>query len=305
MIMVVSPLLLLLVANLANEEKHLKRLVWVMISVGVLGFISNYMEGRLPVNTNGLASMWVISLAASLALIDKKLTFPVRVCLAILTGLWIYWGFIANLSWVAGWLPGFVAGGVILLLRSKKLLLVCIVILAIYISTNTSILETWFGQETVTSGDTRVLAWQMNWRFTSQHLLFGMGPAGYAVYYMTYYPLDAMATHSNYIDLISETGMVGTVFFIAIFAVLCWRGLVVYRRLRGHNDFMEALSAAALGGTVGCLVIMAFGDWLLPFAYTQTISGFSYTVYSWLFMGTILALDVITSKKELVTEEAR
>ena len=68
---------------------------------------------------------------------------------------------------------------------------------------------------------------------------------------------------------------------------------------------MEALSAAALGGTIGCLVIMAFGDWLLPFAYTQTISGFSYTVYSWLFMGTILALDVITSKNEMVTEDVR
>jgi hypothetical protein len=42
---------------------------------------------------------------------------------------------------------------------------------------------------------------------------------------------------------------------------------------------------------------MGFGDWLLPFAYTQTISGYSYTVYSWLFMGTILALDAITAKE--------
>ncbi len=36
---------------------------------------------------------------------------------------------------------------------------------------------------------------------------------------------------------------------------------------------------------------MAFGDWLFPFAYTQTIEGFNYAVYNWLFMGVILALE--------------
>jgi hypothetical protein len=39
---------------------------------------------------------------------------------------------------------------------------------------------------------------------------------------------------------------------------------------------------------------MAFGDWMLPFAYTQTIAGFDYTVYSWLFIGALLALDQMT-----------
>ncbi len=301
-IMVVSPLMLILVANLVQEVKYLKVMVWVMISVGVLGYVSNMMGGRLPVNTSGLASMWIIGFATSMALFDKKLTLPVRGLLAILAAMWVYYGFIKNISWVAGWLPGLVAGAVIVFFRSKKLLALGILVMVVYILTNSSILESWFGQETVTSGDTRLLAWQMNWRFTSQHLLLGMGPAGYAIYYMTYYPMDAMATHNNYIDLISQTGVIGSVFYLGIFGVLCWRGLVVYRRVRGRQDFMEALAAAALGGTVGCVVIMAFGDWLLPFAYTQTISGYSYTVYSWLFMGTILAMDLITAKEDHLAE---
>ena len=302
-IMIVSPLTLLLVANLVHEVKYLKALAWIMVSVGVLGFIGNYLGGRLPVNTNGLASMWIIGLTSSLALFDKKLTNFARGLLAFLALLWVYWGFVVNLSWVAGWLPGFITGFVIVFLRSKKLLALGMVVIALYVLTNTSILERWFGEETLTSGDTRVMAWEMNWRFTSQHLLFGLGPAGYAIYYMTYYPLEAMATHSNYIDLISETGILGTVFYLAIFGVLVWRGWVVYQRVKGRFDFLEALAAAALGGTAACIVIMGFGDWLLPFAYTQTIAGFSYTVYSWLFMGTIPAMDIITADETLMSGE--
>jgi O-antigen ligase len=106
-----------------------------------------------------------------------------------------------------------------------------------------------------------------------------------------------MATHNNYIDLISQTGVVGSAFYLAIFGVLLWRGWVVYNRVKGRRDFSEALAVAALGGTCGCIVIMAFGDWLLPFAYTQTIAGFSYSVYNWLFMGTIVSLDFITGSQ--------
>jgi hypothetical protein len=68
--------------------------------------------------------------------------------------------------------------------------------------------------------------------------------------------------------------------------------------VKGRRDFSEALVAAALGGTFGCIVIMAFGDWLLPFAYTQTIAGFNYSVYNWLFMGTILSMDYITGSHQ-------
>jgi hypothetical protein len=303
-IMVISPLLLLFMANVASDVRILKVMTWVMISVGFFGLVDNFLNGVIPVNTQGLTSMWVIGLIVALILFDRSLSVPIRVSLGLIALLWVYWGFVTNLSWVAGWLPGFVAGFVILFFRSKKLLLAGCVVVLLYVVLRFSVFQSWLGQETIISGDTRVSAWEMNWKFTSQHLLFGMGPAGYAVYYMTYYPTNAMATHSNYIDVFSETGVVGTVFYVAIFAVLIWRGVVVFQRVKGRGDFIEALVAAALGGTVGCIVIMAFGDWLLPFAYTQTISGFSYTVYSWLFMGTILSLDTLTGCEASMLEGA-
>ncbi len=294
-IMIVSPGLLLFMANQVTDEKWLKWMAWIMLASGAVGILANLLSINLPANTGGQASMWIVGLCVSIALCDARTPKFTRGLFLVLAALWVYWGFIRNLSWIAGWLPVFVSGGVILFIRSKRLLLVCSILLLMYLLLNTQIIESWFGQETLTSGDTRLLAWQINWRFTSQHLLFGMGPAGYAVYYMTYYPLDAMATHNNYIDLLSQTGIVGSAFYLAALGVLTWRGVVVYLRVKGQRNFIEALSLAALGGTVGCIVIMAFGDWLLPFAYTQTIAGFNYTVYNWLFMGTILSLDAMTS----------
>ena len=35
---------------------------------------------------------------------------------------------------------------------------------------------------------------------------------------------------------------------------------------------------------------MFFGDWVLPFAYNQGVGGYKYTVYSWLFLGTLISI---------------
>jgi len=172
-----------------------------------------------------------------------------------------------------------------------------VVLLALYVVLDLKVIEGWLGSESQISGVTRFDAWIINWKITKDHFLFGTGPAGYAAYYMTYFPNEGMATHSNYIDIFSETGLVGSIFYLSIFVILIWRGLVVYSRLRGRRDFLEAIAVAALGGTAGCIIVMAFGDWLLPFAYTQTIMGYSYTIYSWLFMGLILSLDRMTDPK--------
>lgn len=297
LVMIVSPALVLFSANVLREEKYIRLMVWLMIFLGAAGMVDNLLPISLPANTGGLASMWVIGLGLALGLFDEKMKKSTRAFLLLLALAWVYHGFVLNISWVAGWLPGLVAAMVILFLLSKRLFLAGVFILALYIVLNTGLIESWLGSEKEVSGDTRFTAWQINWKFTSQHFLFGMGPAGYAAYYMSYNPSEGMATHSNYIDILAQTGVVGMAFYLALFGVLAWRGWAVYRRVRGRRDFLEGLSVALLGGLAGCVVIMGFGDWLLPFAYTQTIMGFSYTVYSWLFLGLILSLDILTARE--------
>jgi hypothetical protein len=50
---------------------------------------------------------------------------------------------------------------------------------------------------------------------------------------------------------------------------------------------------ATLGGTVGMIVGMMLGDWVLPFAFNQTISGFDNAMYTWLFLGCMVSLYLI------------
>jgi hypothetical protein len=41
---------------------------------------------------------------------------------------------------------------------------------------------------------------------------------------------------------------------------------------------------------------MMLGDWILPFAYNQTITGFDSAIFAWLMMGGMIALHRLTAQ---------
>jgi O-antigen ligase len=195
-------------------------------------------------------------------------------------------------SWLSGWLPPLVSLATISLMKAKKVFLIFVLLLAVYVGLNWDYYAgtVWLTERAV-SGLTRLTAWEHNWRVTGKHLLFGTGPAGYAAYYMSYFPSEAMATHSNYIDILSQTGIVGMFFCMWFFGALGWTGYKLCTRLRGSGDFSEGFAAATVGGWVGSVLAMGLGDWMFPFVYTQTIAGFDTAVYSWIMLGGMVALS--------------
>jgi hypothetical protein len=294
-VMVASTIALLLVTNWISSTGPLKFMVAMMIIAGYLALPNLFMHTNLPVNSQGMFNLWVVTLAAGQLLFNKSLNPMLKVGCGIIIAMILYYSFGLHRDWLAGWVPVFTALGVLGLLRSIKIgavmgLVLLVLFAVFYIGPS---LEA----ETQISGITRVAAWEMNWRITSQHLLLGTGPGGYTAYYMTYFPTEAMATHSNYIDLIAQLGIIGFGFFVWIFVVCVQSGLRLWRKLASQRSFEEGLGNAALAGAIGCIVIMAFGDWVIPFAYTQTIMGYSYSVYNWLFIGTIFALDRLAAVK--------
>jgi len=296
-VMVMLPLALLLVANQIASLKQLRWMAGLTIGVGIAGFLMDRFSLPLPVNTGGLVSMWVIAISASLAIFQRRLPWSIRLGLFALASWWIYRGFVLNLQWIAGWLPSFVAICVLSFMRSWRALLVVLVILFLLIGLNQEFyLGTFIEQEAEESLYTRLDAWRVNWGLTKEHLLLGTGPAGYAAYYMTYYPTRAMATHNNFIDVFAQTGVLGLGLLIWMLTALIIVGIRVHRRLRNSGTIEESLVNAALAGLVGSIVIMMFGDWLFPFAYTQGIAGFDYIVPTWLFFGVILVLDRMTAE---------
>jgi O-antigen ligase len=291
-VMILLPGAFLLAANSISDVRWLKLLCWSMVLIGVLSLADYFLPIRLSfLNTGGLFSLWFVSLAYAQALFNKQLSLWLRLGLIglVLGTMYVY--FIVRVTWLSGWLPALVALVTISFLKSKRLFLILVLLVVVYLGLKWSYYTgTVLTDETDESGNTRLDAWKHNWRVTGKHLLFGTGPAGYAAYYMSYFPSEAMATHSNYIDVLSQTGIVGLFFCVWFFGALGWAGYKGCQRLRGRADFSEGLAHATLAGCVGCIIAMGLGDWLFPFVYTQTIAGFDYAVYNWVLLGGMVAL---------------
>lgn len=299
-VMILLPGTFLATAQRMREEKYLHWLVVIFLGVGILAALSHTLPLAVDfLQVRPLFPTWFIALAYTQALFNRRLGWMVRLGLLLATGAWLVQVFVREFRWISAWLPALSAILVISALHSRKLLVIVLILLLVYVMGNLAFFQTRIELEVVSSGETRVDAWAHNWRVTGKHLLFGVGPAGYAVYYMTYFPLEAMASHSTYIDVLSQTGIVGLAFFLWFFAAL----LVVLYRLRrrtaGRGDFAEGFGLAALGGYAGTIVAMALGDWIVPFVYTQTIAGFDYAVYSWLLLGGAVALHrIVEARRE-------
>lgn len=293
-VMIMLPAAFLIVGNFVRDMKTLHIMVGLFIAAGFLGLLWDYRIIPLPINTGGLFTMWIVGLSVGLAIFNHNLSKVWRGLLLILAAAWLYYRFGQNISWIAGWLPPFSLLFALFFMRSRKLFLVLVFMLLLIVAFNFDYYIDAYGQEKAESGFTRMAAWNLNWSITSRHILFGTGPGGYAAYLMTYYPTRAMATHSNYIDLLAQLGIVGIGFYLWFFFRLVLMGYNLCKRLRGRLDFAEAMANVAFAGTLGCVVAMVFGDWLIPFPYTQTIGAFDYINYSWIIMGFILVLDRFT-----------
>jgi O-antigen ligase len=183
---------------------------------------------------------------------------------------------------------------VVTFIRSRRLFVavsvVALAVIALNFNTYYSRIVTANEQEGSTS---RLDIWAMNLQHVENHPLFGMGPAGYAPYNMHYHPQDARSTHNNYFDVLAQNGIVGMISFVALWATLTRICLRNVRATHTKRDFEAGFSAATLAGCLAALVAMALGDWVLPFAYNQTITGFDNASYTWMMLGCAAALEII------------
>jgi hypothetical protein len=298
-VMVLLPGAFFLASNCLTDLKWIKGLTAIIIAVGILEILRDYLH--LPLDFLQVRPMfptWFICLAYSQTLFNHRIPTLLRLLLLAFVAAWLHRVFFVQIAWLSAWLPTMLAVGVISLWRSRWLLVVLLVVALVYVGANLNDLQAAYSRESEESGGTRLDAWAHNWLVTGKHVLFGVGPAGYAAYYMSYFPGEAMATHSNYIDVLSQTGIVGLLAFLGFFLALALTAWDLLGRTRGRFDFTRAFGVGTAAGLLGVIVATGLGDWLLPFVYTQTIAGFDYAVYSWVLLGAMVSLHW------LVTHEA-
>lgn len=292
------PLLALLAANKLREVRWLEALTWITVGLGVVAVTAelfNLPTARLIYNgSRGLFPMWVTALAYSQALFNARLSRPVRAMLLVVVGLYFVYYLGRRPDWISGWLPMLIACGLITGLRSRRLMLVLGLFLLIYFAANW---QTYYQRVVVANVDDgglqRLDLWQRNLELVARHPVFGVGPAGYAVYYMAYNPANARSTHNNYFDVVAQAGILGLGVFLWLFIRLLRLGHWTSAALRSRHTFTAGFAAATLAGCVGAMAGMMLGDWVLPFAYNQTISGFDNAAFTWLFLGGMVSLYAI------------
>lgn len=288
--MVLSPVATLLIANFVRTSEQLRWVGLVFVGVGVVATVLHLTGLRqIEINTGGLFSLWFIAVSSALVLTQPGLPLWTRIALGVVLLIHIYDRLVVGITWLSGWVPGLVALVVITWLCSKRVWAVLVLALVLLSVTQAEFIQTNVFEEAERDGSYERLAlWELSFELLQEHPVVGTGPAGYALYYVTYHPEEARSTHNNYLDIIAQTGVLGT---------LCWLWLMLAaaretRLVLRHAPpgWLRTLAVATAGGLVGAAVAMMLGDWVLPFAYNQGVAGYRYTVFSWIFLGVLISV---------------
>lgn len=279
----------LLIGNFVTTSRQLWYIISCFLVFGTLMTLTQLFGIRQTVvNDRGLWATWLISCAYGLLIAHPKLRLRWRVVLAILVLLTFYQTLLVNSNWVSGWAPSLVAVAVITLLRSRRAFVALCLIGAVAFAFS----EGFFAHVTQSNVDDgameRLIIYEQSWRVLREHPLLGTGPAGYAIYYMTYFPEEARSTHNNYLDIIAQFGIVGMGFWLWVMGASMWEGWRL--TARAPSGVLRSTVIIATGGWIAALASMLLGDWVLPFAYNQGIAGYKYTVYSWIFLGMLICV---------------
>jgi hypothetical protein len=301
-IFVFSAMAFLLTAYQIQKLGWLELLTWIYLLLGAF-----YILGRL-ITPFGLSSdlliqrdatgsllwVWLVSLSAGLAFFQRDLPRWRRIFLFTLALATLVLGGI-NRSWASGWIPPLFAFLVLIWLRSWRwglvITLAMILVVGIF---NPGFVSGMIASDQY-SIETRLLAWDivLDMVFHTNPIL-GLGPANYYYYTPLYQILVwnvRFSSHSQYIDIIAQTGLLGLAcfaWFMAAIAGLGWR-------LRKHvgDGFARGYVYACLAGLAGTILAGFLVDWFLPFVYNLGFSGFRTSVFAWLFLGGLVAIEKI------------
>jgi O-antigen ligase len=294
---IVSLTAALLIGNFVTSRRQLAFIIGCFLLFGSLMLVSRLIDidhGLL--NDRGLWGTWLIACAYGLLIAQPGLRWPWRAALALLVLLAFYETMVLTSDWVSGWAPSVVAVLAITLLRSWRAFLLLALVGAAALYGSLGFFHA-IAQANIDDGSLeRIIIFQQSWRILREHPLLGTGPAGYAVYYMTYFPTEARSTHNNYLDIVAQFGMVGLGIWLWLMAASSWEGWHLSRRVPA--GLLRTTAIIATGGWLAALASMLLGDWVLPFAYNQGIAGYKYTVYSWIFLGTLIVVRRLAATEE-------
>ncbi|MCB8978369.1 MAG: O-antigen ligase family protein [Ardenticatenaceae bacterium] len=285
-------------ANQIKDLRWLRWMVWAFVGCAAFFLVTRMLPFSLPGffkggEYRGIMVVWFGSLAFSMALYNKDLSWPWRLAFAALTLLIVYYTFILKYREKSGWMPLLLSFAVIWAVRSKRAALVVILlglIPAIGLVSDALASDDY-------SVSTRMDALVIMLQIAKTNPLFGLGPANYR-WYTALFAIRgfdvAFNSHNNYADILAQNGLVGVFSFLWIFIEVGW--LAFKLRYRVVEGFARAYIFAALGATAGTVVAAAMADWVIPFFYNLGMQGFRSSAVGWLLSGAVVSVGHLALK---------
>jgi O-antigen ligase len=300
-IFVLSAGAFLLVAYQVHDERWLQAMTWLFLALGAAYIASLLVPGMSVVanlfpygTTQGsLFWTWLIALAFSQAAFNQRLQPVARAALAALTLAALYVALFINRDWSSGWMPPLASIAVALVVANSRFGLPVVAAGAVgAIAYSEKVAGLVMGGDNAYSMMTRLEAWKIILEIVKVNPILGLGPANYSSY-TPLFPILGWSvqfnSHSQYVDLIAQTGLLGLACYLWFFASVAWLGWRLRERVPA--GFARAYVCGALGGLAGMLIAGGLGDWILPFFYNVTLGGFRASVLGWLFLGGLIALE--------------
>ena len=299
-IFVLSAGVFLVTAHLFRDMYLLERLTWLIIFLGgvyVLGrifgdwgyFITKWYHNSVP--SGSMFWTWLIALIFSQMLINKRLHLFWRFVLMGLLVAALYVAYVINYDWKSGWMPPLVTIVAIITVRYWRIAryIVVIVILPVFYYLSTQAIAT-----DQYSWSTRLDAWLVVLEIAKVSPIFGLGFANY-YWYATLFPIRGyfirFNSHSQYIDLVAQTGILGLIGFLWFLGEET--RLSFWLRNRVPEGFPQAYVYGVIGGVAGTVVAAFLVDWVLPFVYNIGMNGFRASILAWILMGGLVCIEQI------------
>jgi hypothetical protein len=301
----------LLVAHQVRELKWLRHITWAFLFFGVLFYIARLLPGLQLGQLfqrgafGSLFSLWFSALALGQALFNRELKMTWRVVLAGLAVAGFLTMWFQGRDWASGWAPSLMAIAVLIWLRSWRLaLLLAVVGVSAKLALDPNLINDLLAADEY-SIMTRWAAWEIVLgQIVRVSPILGLGPANY-YHYTPLFPILGwyvqFNSHNQYVDLVAQVGILG----LACFLWFAWEiGRLGWRlRDRAPHGFARAYVYGALAGLVGTLAAGMLADWLIPFVYNIGFIGFRSSLWAWMFLGGLVAIEQMTnspSSKDVV-----
>ncbi|MCP4357906.1 MAG: O-antigen ligase family protein, partial [Chloroflexi bacterium] len=311
LIFIIVTLLFLLTAHQITNITWLKWITFLFIGFGGFYLLRPIVPGMVSATEPLFSSrvggsifyIWLTAMSLSQALYNKQLSRPWRILLAAVTVLLLYNVLFITRSWVSGWLPSLIALFVVIWAGSPRTAYIIIGVAAVFLFFRSQALLGSFLYigDNQYSQITRFEAWRIIGEIVKVNPILGLGPANYS-FYTPLFPILGwfvkFNSHNNYVDMIAQTGILGLTCLLWFF----WEMGKILLRLRNQvsgNGFVQAYIYAAVGGFAATIVAGMFGDWIIPYVYNVTIRGLRSSMYAWLFLGGIIAIDWLLKSGKL------